>query len=94
LDKKEIFVGFISGTLATASSIIFLTLILSDLPVEDSWKLMYEQKKLGGLISLGAIVNLIIFLFAVKKNKISFATGLVLNSFFIVFLIIFLKYYR
>jgi hypothetical protein len=68
LDKKEIFIGFISGTLATASSIIFLTLILSDLPVEDSWKLMYEQKKLGGLISLGAIVNLIIFLFAVKKK--------------------------
>lgn len=94
MDKKEIFIGFISGTLATASSIIFLTLILSDLPIEDSWKLMYGQKKLGGLISLGAIVNLIIFLFAVKKNKISFASGLVLNSFFIVFLIIFLKYYR
>lgn len=94
MDKKEILIGFISGTLATASSIIFLTLILSDLPIEDSWKLMYIQKKLGGLISLGAIVNLIIFLFAVKKNKISFASGLVLNSFFIVFLIIFLKYYR
>ena len=94
MDKKEIFIGFISGTLATASSIIFLTLILSDLPIEDSWKLMYGQKKLGGLISLGAIVNLIIFLFAVKKHKISFASGLVLNSFFIVFLIIFLKYYR
>lgn len=94
MDKKEIFIGFISGTLATASSVIFLTLILSELPIEDSWKLMYGQKKLGGLISLGAIVNLIIFLFAVKKNKISFASGLVLNSFFIVFLIIFLKYYR
>jgi hypothetical protein len=94
LDKKEIFIGFISGTLATASSVIFLTLILSELPIEDSWKLMYGQKKLGGLISLGAIVNLIIFLFAVKKNKISFASGLVLNSFFIIFLIIFLKYYR
>lgn len=94
MDKKEIFIGFISGTLATASSVIFLTLILSELPIEDSWKLMYGQKKLGGLISLGAIVNLIIFLFAVKKNKISFASGLVLNSFFIIFLIIFLKYYR
>lgn len=94
MDKKEIFIGFISGTLATASSVIFLTLILSELPIEDSWKLMYGQKKLGGLISLGAIANLIIFLFAVKKNKISFASGLVLNSFFIIFLIIFLKYYR
>jgi hypothetical protein len=91
LDKKEIFIGFITGALATSSLIIFLTLILSDLPVEDSWKEMYHQEKLGSLISLGAIVNLIIFLLAIKKNKISFATGLVIISLFIVLLIVGIK---
>lgn len=91
MDKKEIFIGFITGALATSSLIIFLTLILSDLPVEDSWKEMYHQEKLGSLISLGAIVNLIIFLLAIKKNKISFATGLVIISLFIVLLIVGIK---
>jgi len=91
LDKKEIFIGFITGLLATASSVIFLTLILSDLPVEDSWRTLYVQGKLGGLISLAAIINLVIFLFAIKKNKISFATGLVIISIFIIIIITAIK---
>jgi len=91
LDKKEIFIGFITGLLATASSLIFLTLILSDLPVEDSWRTLYVQGKLGGLISLAAIINLFIFLFAIKKNKISFATGLVIISIFIIMMITAIK---
>lgn len=91
MDKKEIFIGFITGALATCSLIIFLTLFLSDLPVEDSWREMYHQEKLGSLISLGAIVNLFIFLLAIKKNKISFATGLVIVSLFIVLLIVGIK---
>jgi len=87
LDKKEIFIGFLTGALATCSSVIFLTLILSDLPIEDSWKLLYKQGNLGGLISIGATINLVIFMLAIKKNKISFATGLVIISLIIVLLI-------
>tara|TARA_B100000768_G_scaffold68184_1_gene65595 strand:- start:148 stop:429 length:282 start_codon:yes stop_codon:yes gene_type:complete len=92
LDKKEVFIGFISGLLATASSVIFLTLFLSDLPIEDSWKSIYMQGKLGGLISLGAIINLILFFFAIKKNKISFATGLVIISIIIILIIVGIKF--
>ena len=91
MNRKEIFTGFITGLLATASCIIFLTLILSDLPIENSWKQLYYQKKLGSLISLGALINLILFLFAIKKNKISFAAGLVILSLFLILLIVVLK---
>ena len=91
MNKKEVFTGIITGALATSSLVIFLTLILSDLPVEDSWREMHDQGKLGSLISLGAIINLILFLLAIKKNKISFATGLVIISLFIVLLIVGLK---
>tara|TARA_Y100000746_G_scaffold73399_1_gene61478 strand:- start:50 stop:331 length:282 start_codon:yes stop_codon:yes gene_type:complete len=87
LDKKDILTGFIAGGLASLSSVIFLTLILSDLPIEDSWRMMYKKEKLGGLISLGSLINLFIFFIAIKKNKISFATGLVIISLFIVILI-------
>ena len=87
MDKKEVFIGFLTGCLATTSSVIFLTLIFSDLPVEDSWKFLHKQGKLGGLISLGATINLIIFMLAIKKNKNSFAAGLIIISLIIVLLI-------
>ncbi|MAD11882.1 MAG: hypothetical protein CMC04_04090 [Flavobacteriaceae bacterium] len=91
MNKNDVLIGIISGGLATISCVIFLTLLLSDLPVEDSWINMHENGKLGGLISLGSLINLLIFLIAIKKNKISFATGLVIISLIIVLLISFIK---
>ena len=92
MNKKNILIGFITGLLATASSVIFITLILSNRPIEDSWIYLYTQKKLGGLISLGAISNLIIFIISIKKNKVSFAGGLVMSSLVIVVLIFLIKF--
>ena len=92
MNKRNILIGFITGLLATVSSVIFLTLILSSIPVEDSWLYLYSQGKLGGLISLGAISNLLIFFLSIKKNKISFATGIVIASLLIVLLIFIIKY--
>ena len=70
----------------------YLFLILSSIPIEDSWLYLYNQGKLGGLISLGAISNLLIFFLSIKKNKISFATGIVIASLLIVLLIFIIKY--
>ena len=91
MSKRNILIGFITGLLATTSSVIFLTLILSSIPIEDSWLYLYNQGKLGGLISLGAISNLLIFFLSIKKNKISFATGIVIASLLIVLLIFIIK---
>ena len=91
MNKRNILIGFFTGLLAPMSSVIFLTSILSSLPVEDSWVSLYNQGKLGGLISLGAISNLLIFFLSIKKNKISFATGIVIASILIVLLIFAIK---
>jgi hypothetical protein len=93
LNKRIILIGIFTGLLATASSVIFLTLILSSSPVEDSWISLYDQGKLGGLLSLGAISNLIIFFLSIRKNKISFATGIVIASLVIVLLIFLIKFF-
>tara|TARA_B100000686_G_C16806200_1_gene990768 strand:- start:4209 stop:4490 length:282 start_codon:yes stop_codon:yes gene_type:complete len=87
LNKKEIFSGILAGLFASTSSTIFLTLILSNSPIEDTWEFMYKQGKLTGLISLGALINLFIFIIAIRKNKTSFAAGLVIISLLIVLLI-------
>ena len=73
--------------------VLFLTLILSSSPVEDSWMSLYDQGKLGGLLSLGAISNLIIFFLSIRKNKISFATGIVIACLVIVLLIFLIKFF-
>ncbi|MBU79476.1 MAG: hypothetical protein CMD29_05060 [Flavobacteriales bacterium] len=93
MNKTRILIGIFTGLLATASSVIFLTLILSSSPVEDSWTSLYDQGKLGGLLSLGAISNLIIFFLSIRKNKISFATGIVIACLVIVLLIFLIKFF-
>jgi len=52
---------------------------------------LYRQKRLGGLISLAALINLPIFFIALRKNKFAFAAGLVAISLALVLLIAFLK---
>ena len=93
MNKIRILIGIFTGLLATASSVIFLTLILSSSPVEDSWTSLYDQGKFGGLLSLGAISNLIIFFLSIRKNKISFATGIVIACLVIVLLIFLIKFF-
>ena len=93
MNKRIILIGIFTGLLATASSVIFITLILSSSPVEDSWISLYDQGKFGGLLSLGAISNLIIFFLSIRKNKISFATGIVIACLLIVLLIFLIKFF-
>ena len=70
---------------------VFLLFIFSDGPVEESFSRLYEQKKLGGLISLAALINLPVFFVALRKNKFSFATGLIAISLLLVIVIALLK---
>ncbi len=93
MKTKKIFSGFISGLLACSSAIILISTLLSEVTLEESLIQLYHQNRLGGLISIGALVNLPIFFFAIKKEKYDFALGLLLISLFFVVLITFLKIY-
>jgi len=68
-----------------------LIFTLSDTSIEASFYSLYQQQKLGGLISLGAMINLPIFFIAIRKNKFAFAAGLVAISLVLVLLIAILK---
>jgi len=68
-----------------------LLFFLSDLTIEKSISSLYTQNKLGGLISLSALINLPIFFIALKKNKFEFASGLVAISVLFVIIIALLK---
>ena len=91
MKDKYFFWGIITGLLWTSFGVLFLVFFLSEASMEDSISGLYKQKRLGGLISLAALINLPIFFIALRKNKFAFAAGLVAISLAMVLLIAFLK---
>lgn len=91
IKNKYFYWGLLTGLLWTSFGIIILLFFLSDLTIEKSFSSLYNQKKLGGLISLAALINLPIFFIALRKNKFAFASGLVAISLLFVIIIALLK---
>ena len=91
IKNKKFYFGIISGILWTTFVLIIFLLILSDDPIEFTIQYSYKNNKLGGLIALSSLINLPIFFIAIKRNKISFASGLVAFLILLVLIIAFLK---
>ena len=91
IKNKKFYFGIISGILLKSFVLIIFLLILSDDPIEFTLQYSYKNNKLGGLIALSSLINLPIFFIAIKRNKISFASGLVAFLILLVLIIAFLK---
>jgi hypothetical protein len=91
LNKKELYQGIIASVLASTSVTIFILLYFSEGPIEDSIASLYRQKKIGGLISMGALINLPLFFLGMRKRKTNFAKGILITSILIVLIIAGLK---
>ena len=83
--------GIFTGLLWTIFGVIIIVFFLSDTSIETSLVTIYQQNKLIGLISIASLINLPVFFLALKKNKISFAKGLVTLSIAMVLVITYLK---
>jgi len=91
LKDKYFFWGMLTGLLWTSFGVILLIFFLSDASLEYSIFYLHEQKRLGGLISMAALINLPLFFIALRKNKVPFAAGIVAISMLTVFFIALLK---
>ena len=91
IKDKYFYWGIIAGLLWTSFGVIILVFLLSDATLEDSFSYLYEQKRLGGLISMAALINLPVFFIALQKNKFPFAAGIVTLSILTVIFIALLK---
>lgn len=63
--------------LLTSLGMVIFTLFFSSGGMIDSLTLLYEERKLGALISLGALPNLPVFFYLLKKNNFEMAYGMV-----------------
>ena len=89
--NKEFFQGLIASFFASSSAMIFLLLYFSEAPIEEGISFFFEQKKLGGLISVSALINLPLFFLGMHKRKTNFAKGVMITSILIVVIIAILK---
>jgi|TARA_B100002019_G_C21265687_1_gene599296 hypothetical protein len=91
LKNKELFQGVIASFFASSSAMIFILLYFSEGPIEEAVSSLFQQKKLGGLISMSALVNLPLFFLGMHKRKTNFAKGVMITSIIIVLIVAILK---
>ncbi len=91
MKNKKLFQGVIASFFASSSTIIFILLYFSEGPIEDVIVSLFQQKKLGGLISIGALINLPLFFLGIHKRKTNFAKGVMITSIIIVMMVAILK---
>ena len=82
--KKEIFIGIFVGLLANITGLFLASLFLGD---NNNFihvlKSASAEGFLGKLISLGAILNLLVFFFFIRKKQDYRARGVLLITIFV-----------
>lgn len=82
--KKEILQGFIIGLLSNTIGITICVFIISnvkDMSVFDTFSFYLSTGNLWMIISLGALTNLLVFFWLLKRNKEYKARGVVMATF-------------
>ena len=78
MNKIDLLIGLVIGFLGTlVGSFIFITLF-THFDFATGWQTMKSQGSLGKLITLGSILDLVIFTVLLKLNKEFMARGLIL----------------
>lgn len=93
--KKEVFIGFIMGIIATISGVTLCTLIISkvkSVSFDQVLSNFQAEDKLWMLLALGAIPNLLVFFLMLKKNLDYRARGIVLATMLVAFIVFALNF--
>lgn len=89
---KEIGIGFITTLLATAIGSYLVVELFSKEPVEVTWQQVQKYNKYSQVLTLGTIANFLVFYVFLKKKQIYRARGVLLETFLVAFLVMFLFY--
>ena len=89
MNKTDILIGFFIGILACVLGIFLFITFFTDFDFMSGIRSMKSEGKLGKLITLGAILDLVAFGILLKINKEFMARGVVLAVICIAILTIF-----
>jgi ABC-type transport system involved in multi-copper enzyme maturation permease subunit len=90
MKQKEILIGFLIGVVITLiGTYLFMAIFTGFMSMDDLY-IIKEGGYLGKVLTLGAILNLIIFFILLQKNKDLMARGIILAMIFITIITLFL----
>lgn len=81
MQKKDLFIGILLGLVGGLIGCFVALKIYTDLDFVAGFKMMQQGGLIGKVITLGAILNLILFFILLKLNKDLMARGVVLAMF-------------
>ncbi|MGV1012876.1 MAG: hypothetical protein ACOYBS_10535 [Flavobacterium sp.] len=91
MKKSDLFIGFFMGIVATLlGTLVFLQIKMPKLVSIEGLSTIREQGIMGKLITLGAVINLLLFFILLKINKDLMARGVVLATIILAIITIFL----
>jgi hypothetical protein len=95
LRNRNLFIGIISGIIANFLGFLVASLMLtgesSVINLTNVINQSYDDGLLNKLISLGALLNLLIFFFFIKTNQDTKAAGVLISTIMIALLTIYLN---
>ena len=78
--RRDVIIGFIIGLLANLAGIALYIVLFSKEGFEGTLKSAVNFSFIGKLVSLGAILNLIVFFILIKMNQDHKARGVLLAT--------------
>jgi len=76
--KKDIITGAIVGLIANAIGVYLYILAFSDYPFEETIQKSMNEGYFGKIVTLGAVLNLLVFFFFIKKRQDYKARGVLM----------------
>ena len=83
MQKKDFFIGILLELVDGFIGSFIALKIYTDLNFIDGFKMMQQGGLIGKVITLGAILNLILFFVLLKLNKDLIAPGVIFGMFFL-----------
>ena len=91
--RKEIAIGFAVGLIANTFGFLLYLLLFSDYGIADSVQIAHEQRHLGSIFALGAILNLFAFFGFLRLKRDHRAKGVLMATLFAALLILVYKFF-
>ena len=90
---KELFIGILYAIISSITGFILAILTLSEnSSILNNIQKAYQEDLLGKLISLGAILNIMVFFVFIKRNQDERAKGVLIVTLCIAILTVILKF--
>lgn len=89
--KKEIIIGFLVGVIANVLGVILYILIFSDLGIIETYNAAVEMERVGSILALGAILNLVAFFLFMRIRRDHRAKGVMISTILTALLILYYK---